>query len=263
MTFRAEQTLLLLHLPRVLQVPPLPLDNLQAGLKVLHLLIGTLSSLPAPTVGGLRSSPDFLDELLRLLLPGGGRSSGTCQPGWRRRRRRWRHRGTVDTPVVIRVRARLLAVIPRSKPSEGSLARPDVFLADVLTQLGVRGAHLATDPALSHLFLRLPPGHLVAVGVGDVLQEDLLGQTNEHQAFVRTKHATEDLEGVNIFRDSDQIINVLLVRLLDAVLLGHVLHHVFELLKPSAALVPGIAHVAVEELVGMDLSPAQTAVEVM
>ena len=138
-----------------------------------------------------------------------------------------------------------------------------MLLVDVLVQLGISGALLPAHPALSPQLLRLPPGHLVAVGVGDVLQEDFLRQPNEHQTLAWTEHATEDLQGISVFGDSDQIVDVLLISLLDAVLLGHVLHHVFELLKPSAALVPGIAHVAVEELVGMDLSPAQTAVEVM
>ena len=50
--FSTEQTLLLLHLlHRVLQAPPLPLDNLQTGPEVSHLLIRAVLSLPPPADG--------------------------------------------------------------------------------------------------------------------------------------------------------------------------------------------------------------------
>ena len=132
------------------------------------------------------------------------------------------------------------------------------MLPDVFSQLGVRGADLPADPALPHQLLRPPAGHLVAVAGGDVSQEGFLGQTNKQPALPWTELAAEDLQRVGMFRDSDQLVDHLLVRHMDAVLPGHVLHHVLELLKApvtSPLRVPGVADIAVEQLVRVDLSP--------
>ena len=112
---------------------------------------------------------NVLYELVDLLL-GGPRSSGTSPPAVSHS-----SPGTSGSGVS-RVRVRLVRVAPWSKPSEGR--HPAVHL-DVVAQLGVGGAHLTADPALSLQLVRPSPGHLVAVGVGDVIQEDFLGQTDE------------------------------------------------------------------------------------
>ena len=53
----------------------------------------------------------------------------------------------------------------------------------------------------------------------------------------------EDLEGVSMLRD---VLDVLLVHLLDAVLPGHVLHQVLELLKSPHLPSPSPLHTAAQ-----------------
>ena len=133
----------------------------------------------------------------------------------------------------------------------------EMFPVDVFLQLGLGGAHLPADPALSPQLLRFSSGHLVAVRLGDVLQEDRLRQAGEQHALPRTELAAVDLKGINMLRDSYQTINIPVVQRLYAVLLDHVVYHIFEFLKSPAPLLARNADVAVEELVGMDLPPTE------
>ena len=129
----------------------------------------------------------------------------------------------------------------------------------MVAQLGVGETQLSTDPAFSPQLLRPPAGRLVAVLVGDVLQEDFLRQSNELESLAGAKHAAKDFEGVLSSWDSDEFVDILLVSLQDPVLLHDVLHHILKVFEASVSLVPGLADIAVEERVRMDLAPEENA----
>ena len=167
---------------------------------------------------------------------------------------------TYLTFLLLRVRLGVADVL-RTKTSEWVLSLVDVFPLDMVPELRVSEAHLTTDPALAPQLVRPAPHHLLPVGPQGVLQEGLLGETDEQHSLAGTEHAAEDLERIRLFRDSDQFVKVLDIILQNSVLSGDVFDYVLERLEASLPLLTRLTDIAVEEFVCVDLSSEERTVD--
>ena len=159
--------------------------------------------------------------------------------------------------IGVRIRLRIIAVVLRAKAGEGIFAVVEMFPFDMIPELRVGHANLSADPTLAPQFLRSAPGHLLPVPGAGVLQEGLLGETDERHPLVWTEHAAEDLERVRLFRDPDQFVKVLDIILQNSVLSGDVFDYVLERLEASLPLLTRLTDIAVEEFVSMKPPPEQ------